>query len=169
MREKLCIKTQNIRLYWSPCRWSLHHGGTSSKFIRITPFSDSSRLPMPCYPGHQSVSRQQDASVYSMRAKGETISRLLQVDSKLGQHVDIKGSFLDIRRFPPGMFLDKQSVLTWMCESNMEDSFRDLTDQSSQPGYVISTYLKVDTLDDTDTMWQLGIRYSLNFTHSYIT
>ena len=39
-----------------------------------------------------------------------------------------------------------------MCESNMEDSFRDLTDQSSQPGYVISTYLKVDTLDDTDTM-----------------
>ena len=50
-----------------------------------------------------------------------------------------------------------------MCENNMEDSF---SDQSSQPGDIISTNLKVD---DTDTMWQLDIRYSLNFTHSDIT
>ena len=101
-----------------------------------------------------------------MRAKEETISRLLQVDSKLGQHVDIKGSFLDMRRFPQRKFLDNQSVLAWMCENNMEDSF---SDQSSQPGDIISTNLKVDIPDDMDTMRQLDTRYSLNFTHSYIT
>ena len=53
-----------------------------------------------------------------------------------------------------------------MCENNMEDSF---SDQSSQPGDIISTNLKVDIPDDMDTMRQLDTRYSLNFTHSYIT